>query len=1534
MKRIFALLVVLIAILPALAQDQPDAEAEKSALLTFIEEQLSAPNRRISLSNIDGVLSSDARIGTITIADREGVWLTVSDAAIIWTRTALFLGRLEIDSLTAKSIEMARRPLPDENAMPSPEAASFSVPDLPLAVNLGELTVESLTFGEGVFGLASRLGLEGRLSIDGGALSTGLEITRLDGPGGKLDLEASYANATGTLDLDMSLSEPADGVVANLFNFHDRPAVNLGLRGGGPVDDLKLALTLDADDSRVLTGQMQVSGGDAGRRFNIGAAGPVGTLVRPDLRDLFGERSELVISGVTRADGGADIERIMLSSGALELNGSARTAADGFPLQMNLDGTIQSRTGQPVTLPLPGGDTTVNRAVLAFDFGGSDVSTWSGNVTISDFATAGVTARDFELDLGGAALALADPAAREVTFVVDGRADGLGAEDAALAEAIGDRAGIDISGAWKAGQPVTIDRAVLDTNVLSADFAGRIAEFVLDGAFGLNVSDASVLSAALERELAGAAALKATGTVNPVTGAFDLALDGTVEDFATDTAIDGLLAGTTRVGGRAGRGETGLSARDFSIANPQFSFNADGVYGSETADFRFASEITELSRLSDQVSGRLVTEGSARGTDGVIDLRLTAKVPSGTIVGRRLNDATVSFVGQSLGEGISGDLDGLAFVGGERVDVKTALALGSDGRRFDNLEINAGATRLAGSLAAGADGLFDGMLELRSNDISTVAALALVQATGRATGEITLSAADGRQDARLAAQLTGVRIDETAIGAGEIDIALSDLYGVPGADGRATLNDVRVAGMDTAALTATASQRGSTTDFETDARLANGATLAAAGAIAGEGDGYRLTLNRADIDRDGRLAHLAAPATATFTGGGITLDGARFEIGGGTINASGRAGDVLDFALEVERVGLAVANAIRPDLELDGRVSGDLKVSGTRQRPQVAFDLDGDGLSAAATQAAGLPAFAVTARGDTDGEKLRLDARLSSGNGISATADGTVPLGDGALAVDVALQSLPLALLDRAAGGQGLGGQLTGTARVTGTLSRPEADFALSGEGVRATALSDAGIAALGFGANGSFAGNVVTLSSFNASGPSGLEVTGSGRVPIDGPGLNLSLAGSAPLSLANRQLASRGAQAGGTARFTLALSGALANPAIRGQIATEGATYADPGANIALRNIAVAADLDGERITIRRGAAGLVAGGSVSLAGAVSLDGLAGYPADLTVNLDQARYTDGSLVVATVSGRMAVTGALIYDPLISGSLTVERAELTIPETLGAVADGIDVKHINPPAKVTRTLEFARADDGTPVPSGRPSVARLNLSVNAPNRIFVRGRGLDSELGGTVRLTGPVTAIQPVGGFRLIRGRLSILGKRIVFNDGEVTLVGDLDPFIDFTARSETSDTTVIIKMTGRISDPAIVFSSQPELPQDEVLSRLIFGRSITELTALQLAKLAASAAQLAGGGNSSLLGSFRQATGLDELDVVTDSGGNAAVRAGRYVQDNIYLGVEAGASGTTRGTVNIDITDNLRARGSAGSDGDSSVGIFFEKDY
>jgi len=58
-----------------------------------------------------------------------------------------------------------------------------------------------------------------------------------------------------------------------------------------------------------------------------------------------------------------------------------------------------------------------------------------------------------------------------------------------------------------------------------------------------------------------------------------------------------------------------------------------------------------------------------------------------------------------------------------------------------------------------------------------------------------------------------------------------------------------------------------------------------------------------------------------------------------------------------------------------------------------------------------------------------------------------------------------------------------------------------------------------------------------------------------------------------------------------------------------------------------------------------------------------------------------------------------------------------------------------------------------------------------------------------------------------------------------VTFTGtpDLNPMLDVTVTQKVSDYLVSIQVTGRAQQPMIVFSSTPELPQEEIISLLAF---------------------------------------------------------------------------------------------------------------
>ncbi len=360
---------------PAQAQDQASgqeqaeapAEEEKSYFLSFVESQLSAPNRRISISGISGVLSSEATVGSITIADREGVWLRIENAKLNWSRTALLVGRLSIQSLAAERIDIIRKPLPD-NSLPSPESSTFSLPELPISISLDQLAIARLHFGPDIFGLESEVSANGSLSLADGSLDSNFDIKRLDGPGGNFALRAAYANSDQKVDLDLKVSEPANGIVANLLNIDGRPPVDLTLKGAGPLDELKVDLALDTNGSRTLTGEFalnrQGQAPDGGRVFSARFNGPIAVLVPPVFRDFFGAETVLSADGFLKDAGGFRLDDLALNSAALKLKASAETGNDRFLNKLRIDASIADESKGRVLLPVKGAETYIDNAKL------------------------------------------------------------------------------------------------------------------------------------------------------------------------------------------------------------------------------------------------------------------------------------------------------------------------------------------------------------------------------------------------------------------------------------------------------------------------------------------------------------------------------------------------------------------------------------------------------------------------------------------------------------------------------------------------------------------------------------------------------------------------------------------------------------------------------------------------------------------------------------------------------------------------------------------------------------------------------------------------------------------------------------------------------------------------------------------------------------------------------------------------------------------------------------------------------------------
>jgi translocation and assembly module TamB len=117
------------------------------------------------------------------------------------------------------------------------------------------------------------------------------------------------------------------------------------------------------------------------------------------------------------------------------------------------------------------------------------------------------------------------------------------------------------------------------------------------------------------------------------------------------------------------------------------------------------------------------------------------------------------------------------------------------------------------------------------------------------------------------------------------------------------------------------------------------------------------------------------------------------------------------------------------------------------------------------------------------------------------------------------------------------------------------------------------------------------------------------------------------------------------------------------------------------------------------------------------------------------------------------------------------------------------------------------------------------------------------------------------------------------------------------------------------------------------VVARLLFGRGIENISAFQAAQLASSIATLTGRGGEGLLGNLRRQFGLDDLDIASDGAAGTQVTLGTYLTDNVYTDVVI-TDGRTELDINLELTPSITVTGSTADDGDSSIGIRFERDF
>jgi translocation and assembly module TamB len=588
------------------------------------------------------------------------------------------------------------------------------------------------------------------------------------------------------------------------------------------------------------------------------------------------------------------------------------------------------------------------------------------------------------------------------------------------------------------------------------------------------------------------------------------------------------------------------------------------------------------------------------------------------------------------------------------------------------------------------------------------------------------------------------------------------------------------------------------------------------------------------------------------------------------------------------------------------------------------------------------------------GQTLRLlaPARLSYADGLAINklrlgAQRAVVSVDGrvapALDLHASVHDLDASLVSAFVPGVLAAGSLDADAQLAGTSSAPSGLVTVKATGLRFAGSTVRDLHTVDLHATAHLKGNAaqleVQLSAGNAS-----QFTLTGNAPLGAEGaLNLKLSGKLDAALANPILEARGQRAEGALTVDATVTGNPRAPEIGGTVDLAQGDVRDYTQGVHLSGIT--AHLVGDHGTLK--IASLVAHAAP---GQLSMTGTIGIlqpklPVDLQLTAQNAQPIASDILTANLNADLKVKGTLRERIDVSGTIDLKRTVIGIPNAL-------------PPD--VAVLDVRRPGQAPPAPAESKLLIALDINLHAPRDLVVQGRGMNAELGGDVHFGGSTDNLVGSGSFDLIRGTFALASSTLTFTDGRVSFNGTglkhkIDPTLDFTAKTTAADATATLHITGYADAPQFDLSSTPPLPQDEILARLLFGESASQLTVLQVAQIGAAVATLGGVGGSgpNPLAKVQKALGLDRLSVgggtSTGAAGQtsgAAVEAGRYVSNRVFVGAKQSTTGFTQVEVDVDLTKRLKLQTRLGNgtattqgttpenDPGSTVGLMYQFEY
>ncbi|MBU0588874.1 MAG: translocation/assembly module TamB domain-containing protein [Gammaproteobacteria bacterium] len=224
-----------------------------------------------------------------------------------------------------------------------------------------------------------------------------------------------------------------------------------------------------------------------------------------------------------------------------------------------------------------------------------------------------------------------------------------------------------------------------------------------------------------------------------------------------------------------------------------------------------------------------------------------------------------------------------------------------------------------------------------------------------------------------------------------------------------------------------------------------------------------------------------------------------------------------------------------------------------------------------------------------------------------------------------------------------------------------------------------------------------------------------------------------------------------------------------------------------------------------------------------------------------------------------------------------------------------------------------------------PYAIRFDLDMDLGERFYLKGRGLDAQLGGAVKLVSVEGGLpRSSGSIRIVKGTYAAYGQRLDIERGILNFQGPVDnPGLNIVAMRKNQEVEAGVAISGTAQAPSVKLVSNPSVPDSEKLSWLVLGHGVETSSGQEFSVLqTAAGALLAAGESVTLQQRIAQAAGLEEVSLRgAGTLEGTVLTLGKRLSSRAYLSYEQGLSGAqTLAKINYMLTPRISVRAQAGT--------------